>query len=770
MILTLAHDVHSAPEPNLRGRVMDWNSNGVPDAIVRLNLANLQVKTDRSGYFSFNSAHSAHKKTPNKIIMPDIQLRNTVLNINRTATGVPVVVSLFTTSGKKIAVVYSSKSATENVAVDISRWIRTAQMVIIQVATGSEKYTIPVISFTSSHCALSSPCHSADLSSHLQKKNATANDVITITHFGYNSVTYVLSTLDTMIDSIKLSYEFRNAGDPAGMIRIPGGVFQMGANTPGTASYPAHSVFVSPFFMDSTEVTQSEYVKLTGKEPWLKHEKAAACGVGPLYPAWYVNWNDAVQFCNQRSKKVGLDTVYTWTGVDGEPGDNGILLNVKEHFEKNGYRLPTEAEWEYACRAGTRTGYYWGATADSAISTRHEWSFYNSKPASKTNEVARLIPNPLRLYDMGGNQFEWCNDRYAEYTNDFQENPGHASENSGPVMRVNRSGHHGESADNFTSSARYISDPVIKNDADAAYGIRTVRSVVDKQQAATKSVNGVFQLFIDQVMNKTVFVGRLYNGPMPVVDWDTVMTIGECRLIVRKMWSCPGCGNYSLCVNNNKCIPEPDTITAGTVTVSGYTNRAGTTTSTVTPIYPSSVYQPTLDNRPANPPCTEGEIITLTASGNDYVAGFSISARSISKIEIAADTIPMNPGEDINLKWKAAANPADSRIHVIVDISYHGGTKAKIDCDCLDDGELTIPAAMLDSIKTYGMSGYPKIEMFRISVGTNPDKKVLLMVQSYVLLWLKIPGLISCLPGGDGNCPSGMTCRDDQRCVPETDE
>lgn len=318
IILAASYDVHSRVEPNLRGRVLDWNGNGIPEAMVRLSIADLQVKTDLSGYFSFNSAFTVPNNV-NKPEVPDIQLKGAVLQVKCKAIGIPVVLSLFTTSGKRIAVVHNSNGTGENIAIDISRWIRTAQMVIIQAVIGLEIYTIPLISLSPSRSAFSSIRHAGAQSSGFLQKTATTADVLTITRFGYNAATCILSSLDTMIDIIRLSYEFRKAADPAGMIRIPGGVFQMGSNTPGTRAYPPHTVLVSPFFMDSTELTQAEYVKMTGKEPWLKHEKAAECGVGPLYPAWYVNWSDAVHYCNQRSKKSGYDTVYTWTDVDGEP-------------------------------------------------------------------------------------------------------------------------------------------------------------------------------------------------------------------------------------------------------------------------------------------------------------------------------------------------------------------------------------------------------------------------------------------------------------------
>jgi hypothetical protein len=272
---------------------------------------------------------------------------------------------------------------------------------------------------------------------------------------------------------------------------------------------------------------------------------------------------------------------------------------------------------------------------------------------------------------------------------------------------------------------------------------------------------GVFELYMDQSRNQVTFSGKLKTGPQPMVLWDTVMVSGECVLLKARSRSCEGCGLGFVCVDNNDCRREPDTLTAGTITVSGYSTRGGTTTTgQISAI--NGNYQPLANDRPDNPPCVEGGTITVTASGNDMYEGFSLSAKTISKIVTSLDPIMMNPGEDIHLKWDAAKNFADSRMEVSVDVSYHATTKARIVCDCLDDGELTIPARMLDSLKTFGMAGFPKLELFRKSIGSSPATGVQLSLQAYVLLWLNIPGLISC--SGDKECPDGTTC-ENHRCV-----
>ena len=127
-----------------------------------------------------------------------------------------------------------------------------------------------------------------------------------------------------------------------------------------------------------------------------------------------------------------MDTVYTYTGVI-DP--RRLMIN----YTKNGYRLPTEAEYEYANRAGTTTDYYWGrnypptTTADTlAIDSNAVW-YYNSP--NSTQPVASKKPNAWGLYDMSGNLWEWCNDWYGSYSASSQTNPTGATSGSYRVLR-----------------------------------------------------------------------------------------------------------------------------------------------------------------------------------------------------------------------------------------------------------------------------------------------------------------------------------------------
>ncbi len=173
------------------------------------------------------------------------------------------------------------------------------------------------------------------------------------------------------------------------MALIPGGTFVMGDAKGPPDTQPAHEVTVSAFYMDTREVTQAMYEDLIGNNP--------AKFDGEQNPMEQIRWTQAVRYCNARSEKEGLKPCYdedTWAC----------------DFTANGYRLPTEAEWEYACRAGTTTKHSFGDDPQTLKS--HAWFKANSD--KKTHPVGAKTPNPWGLWDMYGNVAEWCNDWYAE--------------------------------------------------------------------------------------------------------------------------------------------------------------------------------------------------------------------------------------------------------------------------------------------------------------------------------------------------------------------
>jgi formylglycine-generating enzyme required for sulfatase activity len=218
------------------------------------------------------------------------------------------------------------------------------------------------------------------------------------------------------------------------MILMNGGKFFMGADsscrTPGGLNSDkniVHEVFLTSFYIGKYLVTQQQYEAVIGRNPSL------FSGNGQR-PVENVDWNDAVFYCNALSRQSGMDTVYSYTGKTETPGDRiWILKDISIDYTKNGFRLPTEAEWEYACKAGTETNYYFGN--DTGLMKNFVWYWGNSD--SSTHPVGLKQPNGLNLYDMLGNVWQWCNDWYAANDGGSQIDP------IGPVFgydRLNRGG------------------------------------------------------------------------------------------------------------------------------------------------------------------------------------------------------------------------------------------------------------------------------------------------------------------------------------------
>jgi formylglycine-generating enzyme required for sulfatase activity len=238
-------------------------------------------------------------------------------------------------------------------------------------------------------------------------------------------------------------------GAPDDFVYIEGGTFTMGSPNDELnrgSDETQHQVTVSSFYMGAYEVTQAEWVAVMGSNP--------SYSAGDDLPVEQVSWYDAVAYCNARSVQRGLTPVYTINGT-----------NVTMDISKNGYRLPTEAEWEYAARAGTTTAYNTGASITTA-----QANFDNS--INETVAVGSYAPNDWGLYDMHGNVLEWVWDWYDTYPSNAQTNPtGPASGLSGRILR---GGAWNNSAEDVRSAFRFGGslDPT---DKDPSGGFRVVR-------------------------------------------------------------------------------------------------------------------------------------------------------------------------------------------------------------------------------------------------------------------------------------------------------
>lgn len=173
------------------------------------------------------------------------------------------------------------------------------------------------------------------------------------------------------------------------MVFIPAGEFLMGSPDSDPQAFndekPQRFVKIDKsFWMGKYNVTKAEWLKVMGVE--------RVCDGGDTHPVTNVNWFDCIEFCNKASEMEGLDPVYSVRGQE-----------VDIDRDANGYRMPTESEWEYAARAGTTTRYFFGD--DPKDLGEYAWFYENSN--SQTHPVGEKKPNPWGLYDILGNVWEW---------------------------------------------------------------------------------------------------------------------------------------------------------------------------------------------------------------------------------------------------------------------------------------------------------------------------------------------------------------------------
>ena len=223
---------------------------------------------------------------------------------------------------------------------------------------------------------------------------------------------------------------------PEGFVFIKGGTFTMGSpvNEPERSDDEVqHQVTVNSFYMGKYEVTQKEYKEIMGINPSEFR--------GDNRPVEMVNWYDAIEYCNKRSQKEGLNPAYTIDKSRKDPNNRSDKDNIKWivtwNRNANGYRLPTEAEWEYACRAGTTTRFWSGNdevslqgkanVADLTLKDKmgeklEEWVNIRDGYVA-TSPVGSFTANPWGLFDMHGNVSEWCWDWYDDYAAGAQSDP-----------------------------------------------------------------------------------------------------------------------------------------------------------------------------------------------------------------------------------------------------------------------------------------------------------------------------------------------------------
>lgn len=213
---------------------------------------------------------------------------------------------------------------------------------------------------------------------------------------------------------------------------IPSGTFMMGSPEDEPCRFDdetQHEVTLTHSFeLKPTEVTLGEWEALMGTNPSQKNPDCARC------PAEYLNWYEALAYCNARSEILGLEACYALKGCNDKSPGHGMECSTVtvtapdgDVYACEGYRLPTEAEWEYAARAGTTEGTYNrdidGEDCFGASSALEPIAWYQENSDGKSHPVAEKAPNPWGLYDMLGNVWEWTWDWRGMYASDPMVDP-----------------------------------------------------------------------------------------------------------------------------------------------------------------------------------------------------------------------------------------------------------------------------------------------------------------------------------------------------------
>ena len=278
------------------------------------------------------------------------------------------------------------------------------------------------------------------------------------------------------------------------MIYVHGGSFKMGSNHQDNDEKPKHDVVVKSFYISPFEITQEDWNIVMPENPSFYKN--------PQNPVENVTWNMAIEYCIKRSEMEGLEVCYTTS------------KNIIEcDFSKNGYRLPTEEEWEFSAKDGifhtSQNIENTNLFAGNDFAFKIGWYMMNSD--EKPHSVGEKLPNKLGLYDMSGNVSEWCWNWYNEYSYDKS-----LSNQQIKQFKIQRGGSFYDFANNIRTTKRFKAEP---QKASSNCGFRVAKSSINKEVIESQYYNN-HQVYLDLSENNSMNDSIIIYSENMVNNWE----------------------------------------------------------------------------------------------------------------------------------------------------------------------------------------------------------------------------------------------------------
>ena len=256
---------------------------------------------------------------------------------------------------------------------------------------------------------------------------------------------------------------------------------------------------------------------------------------------------------------------------------------------------------------------------------------------------------------------------------------------------------------------------------------------------------------------RTSFRGAISNGVAVNAIPDLLATEGSCVLEgVPNLFCATPCESGQICAGDDQCVPAPEKVSAGTVTVTGLSTEVVEEPNPITLEYSSTFEDP-------YPGFVPGASLMLTASG-DTAPAFSLVGEGVGLVTSTLETAVIETGADLELSWNADGATEHSQMAILLTVDAHGGTSGWITCVADDSGSFTVPADLIQQLIDLGLSGFPSVVLTRQTVDAQAvaDGCVDLTVGSELKLPVSIDGLISC--NNSDECPEGQTCSTSLAC------